>query len=136
MVARKPQHTGQNECESRSDRSRTDTGAVKRELTRIHSGSMRVPSPAENATSRSPTTNGCVPISNTPGVQASRSTIDHVHHSQVCVPISDTPDVQASRSTFDHVLHPSVRVPISDTRGVQASRNTIGHASLPQEPHK
>jgi hypothetical protein len=71
---------------------------------------MRVPSPAENATSRNPTTDGRVPISNTPGVQASRNTIGHVPH-------------------------PSVRLPISDTPGVQASRYTIDHASLPQEPH-
>jgi hypothetical protein len=76
---------------------------------------MRVSSPAESATSRSPTTNVRIPISDTPCVQASRSTIEHVPHPLVRIPISDTPSVQASRSTIERAPLPhisNVRVPV------------------------
>jgi hypothetical protein len=115
MVARKPCYIGQAERKNRSDRSKIDAGPAKREQIRVHAWPMRVSSPAESATSRSPTTNVRIPISDTPCVQASRSTIEHVPHPLVRIPISDTPSVQASRSTIERAPLPhisNVRVPV------------------------
>jgi hypothetical protein len=71
-------NAGQAERKSRSDRSQIETDPVICEQHREQPGSMKMSSPAESETSRSPTTNVRLPISDTPSVQASRSTIEHV----------------------------------------------------------